>query len=289
MRNNNQNMKQLGKHHFIPRFLIKGFVNNNGNVWVYDKRYDQIKKDSVGPGGIFYEWGRNNLEKDGTSSSIIEDEWFKYLDNFCKTAVINFQEMPNTESLHDLENVSKMQYFLLHLYWRLPKTDYAFEYLINKANLNLNNDILEQNLKKDSNFKKVERLKIPNLIIKELHDYNLPKGYYSKLIDMGKDVFLLGDYPMLYKTEPTSFEDLVSKDFIFPISSKRIYSISQNNQLQFDWAQATTLNTLIIHQSQRFVCSPNKDFLEKSISFYKTQLTMLPLLYLKEKIFNEKN
>jgi len=287
-------MKKQGKHHYIPRFLIKGFTNSDGEVWMYDKKYDQIKKKPVGPGGIFFEWGRNNLELNGDILPAIETEWFMYLDNFCKGVIKEFQEEKNTELLHNYDNVSKMQYFILHLYWRLPKTDFAFNYLINKSKISFKNKVtaekendkeLEVKLKADKNFKKVERISIPNLIIKELKNYKLPSRICSKLIDKDRDIFLLGDYPMLFRKEPESFADIISQDFILAISSKRIYSISQNNCLEFDFSKATTLNTLIIHQSQRFVCSPNKEFLEKSVEFYKKQLGNLPIPYLKEKVF----
>lgn len=287
-------MKKQGKHHYIPRFLIKGFTDSKGEVWVYDKKYDQIKKNPVGPGGIFFEWGRNNLELNGITSSVIETEWFMFLDNFCKTVIKEFQEAKNTELLHSYDNVSKMQYFLLHLYWRLPKTDFAFDNLIKKSKINFKNKIssqkesdkeLESKLTAEKNFKKIEKVIVPNLIIKELKNYKLPKRFCSKLIDKNNDIFLLGDYPMLFRKEPESFDDIISRDYILPISSKRIYSISQNNCLEFDFSKATTLNTLIIHQSQRFVCSPDKVFLEKSVEYYKKQLGNLPHLYLREKVF----
>jgi len=287
-------MKKQGKHHYIPRFLIKGFTNSGGEVWIYDKKYDQIKKNPVGPGGIFFEWGRNNLELKGDTLPVIETEWFMYLDNFCKGVIKEFQEAKNIELLHNCDYVSKMQYFLLHLYWRLPKTDFAFDYLINKSRIYLKNKVsaqkendkeLESKLKADKNFKKIERISIPNLIIKELKNYKLPSRFCSKLIDKDSDIFLLGDYPMLFKKEPDSFDDIISRDYVMAISSKRIYSISQNNCLEFEFSKATTLNTLIIQQSQRFVCSPDKAFLEKSVEYYKKQMENLPLSYLREKVF----
>lgn len=280
-------MKISSRHHYIPQFYIKGFTNDVGITYVYDKKNDKIWERQIRPKGIFYDWDRNTIYNENDSTSIIEDFWFKTIDNECSDLIEKYRESENTESIHNIDNASKMQFFLIHLLWRLPKFDFAFDYLFENAKkTDSNGEVIkfDSDYKKDG-FKKLERLLLPNKIIKQITSRKISGGYYSKLFEKSGDVFLLGDYPMLYRFEPNSFEDIIIKEVLLPISSKRLYFLSRKSELYFDFSRVSTLNTLIIQQSIRFVCSPDKEFLEKSVEYYKKQIEFLPLDFLKEGLF----
>jgi hypothetical protein len=280
-------MKKSSRHHYIPQFYIKGFVNDNGDTFVYDKQDDRIWKRQIKTKGIFYDWDRNTVRNDLEESSIIEDEWFKWLDNTCSLIIEKFRLSKNSEDLHNYDNVSGLQFFLINLLWRIPKFDYAFEFLFDKAEkLDSNgNPINFSNQNYLDGFKKVERAFLPNKIIKDITKQNLTSGFYSKLFDENQDVLLLGDYPMVYRNEPNSFDKIISKEVLLPISSKKLYAISASSGLDFSFKKITTLNSIIIDQSTRYVCSPDKDFLKKSVEFYKMQTEKLPRSFLIETLF----
>lgn len=280
-------MKESSRHHYLPQFYIKGFVNDNGDTFVYDKQEDRIWKRKIKPKGIFYDWDRNTISNDLEESSIIEDKWFKWLDNTCSPIIEKFRFSENSEDLHNNDNISGLQFFLINLLWRIPKFDYAFEYLFEKAEkLDSNgNQINFSNQNSLNGFKKVERALLPNKIIKDIAKQNLTGGFYSKLFDKNQDIILLGDYPMVYRNEPNSFDKIISKEVLFPISSKRLYSISTSSGLDFSFERITTLNTIIIDQSIRYVCSPDKDFLKKSVEYYKMQTGKIPRSFLIETLF----
>jgi hypothetical protein len=238
--------------------------------------------------GIFYDWDRNTVYNINDNSSIIEEYWYKSLDNQCSEIISYFRELKNTEDLHNTENISKLQYFMIHLYWRLPKLDNAFKKLFDDTVITDSDDktiSFKSDFEKDG-FRKLERLKLPNKIIKMVTNRNVAGGFISKLYENSNNVYLLGDYPMVYRVEPSSFEDIINKEVFLPISSKRLYSISSHSSLNLDFQKITTLNSLIIDHSVRYVCSPDKEFLKTSVEYYKMQRKFLPLDYLREKIFN---
>ncbi len=283
-------MKESSRHHYIPQFYIKGFVNDSGDTFVYDKQNDRIWKRQIKPKGIFYDWDRNTVCNDIDESSIIEDKWYQWLDNTCSPIIEKFRLSKNTEDLHDIDNVSGLQFFLINLLWRIPKFDFAFDYLFdNSEKLDSNGKPLKfSNQNTLDGFKKIERALLPNKIIKDIAKQNNTGGFHSKLFDKNQDILLLGDYPMVYRKEPNSFDKIINKEVFIPISSKRLYSISANSGLDFSFSQVTTLNSIIIDQSTRYVCGPDKDFLEKSVEYYKMQTEKLPRSFLIETLFHNK-
>lgn len=280
-------MKESSRHHYIPKFYIKGFLNEKGIIYVYDKKTNKIRSREIWPKEILFDWDRNTIYNENDSSSIIEDFWYKWLDNYCSNIIETFRESDNTKGLHNIDNVSQLQIFLIHLMWRIPKFDFVFDYLFENAEkLNSNGELLQfdNDHEKDA-FMKLERLKLPNKIVKEVSSQMQTGGFYSNLFDIKRDDILLGDYPMVFKVEPNSFDNIIAKELIFPISSKRLWVLSNKPVLSFDFMQATTLNAIIIEQSVRYVCSPNKDFLENSVDFYKKLFPEFSLDYLKNKVF----
>ncbi|MDD5431650.1 MAG: DUF4238 domain-containing protein [Candidatus Omnitrophica bacterium] len=59
------------KHHFVPVFYLKGFVNSNGSLWVYDKNDKGLFESS--PEGIAYEkhyFSFTNLQGEKDSETV---------------------------------------------------------------------------------------------------------------------------------------------------------------------------------------------------------------------------
>lgn len=47
------------KHHYIPQYYIKGFLDNEHLFYKYDKIRDSFKTGKVGSKGVFFELHRN--------------------------------------------------------------------------------------------------------------------------------------------------------------------------------------------------------------------------------------
>ncbi len=79
----NKYLKKLSsRHHYIPQFLISGFANSDGLLYLYDKHKDKILKKPRPPKSIFFENDRNTLDLSNTTkTSIIEDFLYKEIDD----------------------------------------------------------------------------------------------------------------------------------------------------------------------------------------------------------------
>ena len=56
------NMKaQSWRHHYLQQFLIKGFLNENDKVFVYNKELDKIQTKEQSSKSIFFEENKNTI------------------------------------------------------------------------------------------------------------------------------------------------------------------------------------------------------------------------------------
>jgi hypothetical protein len=53
--------RNSSRHHYMPKFLIEGFKNTKGTLFVYDKKHNKIIDKGKSPKSIFYEWDRNTI------------------------------------------------------------------------------------------------------------------------------------------------------------------------------------------------------------------------------------
>ena len=285
-------METSSRHHYIPRFYIKGFTNNDQLLFVYDKQNDRIQQN-ISPKGIFYERDRNTMYFD-EATSILEDKWYQQLDDRCSQAIRNLREEPNIEGILSNDNLADIQFFVLCLFWRIPKTDYAFERYIREAKIGFtdNNgedfdDIdREHSLKNDVNYKKIARAFISNQALKNFTQ--IQGQIHAQLFDKGRDLFLLGDYPMVFKKTPSTFDDLFHTDFYLPISSKRLfYSARNQRELKFEFGKILRINALVIDQSVRYICSPNLEYLRDNVTYYKRSRAEGVISLLHDEVFNK--
>ena len=128
--------KRSSRHHYIPRFLIEGFTNDEGLLYVFDKKKNKILKTPQAPKGIFYERDRNTFElKQGQESSILEDTLYARIDNDASKIIKYFQNENLTKIDFTIENTAQFLFFLIALFWRIPYTDFTVEDLLNRSDL----------------------------------------------------------------------------------------------------------------------------------------------------------
>lgn len=282
------------RHHYIPKFYAMGFLDEDKKFYVYDKLRDSIRNKKVSPKEIFYEWNRNTVSSEKGRTDAIED-YYSRLDSECANLIQKLRDKPNEEGILTEETISLLRFFVINLFWRIPKTDFAatdylsrtkINFIDNKTGEVVEKPELEEKLKSDSNYLKSIRPKVP------LETINLarPKkgSSTSQLFGFEKDIFLIGDYPILFNMEPSGVDELLNGDYLFPISSKRIYRITEKKmELSFSFQNAVTFNALLIEQSEYYICGPDKDYLEKSIKYWKTMKSTGMLWHLPIMLFNK--
>ena len=61
------------RHHYIPEFFIKGFINPSKQMWVYNKITDRISPKQYYPRSIFFKNGGNTISVNNKDIDIIQN------------------------------------------------------------------------------------------------------------------------------------------------------------------------------------------------------------------------
>lgn len=261
------NGKKNSRHHYIPKFLLKGFTNSEGKLFVFDKQKNRILNKPQPPKSIFYEVDRNTIEiSDNQFSSIIEDILYSQKDSKSSEFVRYFQNEDIERVNFTEENTSMFFLFLIHLFWRIPKTDVAFKRLWKQSEI-LSTDIDPKLIRNDPAFKKLHRAGLFKHHVDEMMKSrnNLRKLY--NIHQSPVDEYVIGDYPILFRKTPKLFSEFGKSDFIVAISSRRLYS-STIESYRTNTETALVYNAAIINQSTRYVACSDCRQLLKSVEFY---------------------
>ncbi|WP_040252070.1 DUF4238 domain-containing protein [Psychroserpens mesophilus] len=277
------------RHHYIPKFLIKGFTDENNLLYIYDKKKDKILSKQRSPKSIFFENFRNTIKIDeSNSNSIIEDLWFQKLDDELSKNVQKLQtEKLNTDLFND-DNIAQLQFFIINLFWRIPKTDFAAKDLIQRAELRTEG-IDSETVRNDKNWNKILRTGLYKETIDQMRNSSTkPKNIYPKIAEFEKDIFVLGDFPFVFRNRLGKFTDLVEDDYFIALTSKRILSSSRKELQSFDFQMFLPYNAAIIEESQNYVVSNNLKILEGSVEYYRKLKKEHLIYFIKNRLFKEK-
>lgn len=218
---------------------------------------------------MLFENHRNTIKIDNQASSIIEDELFQILDDTSSKYIKELQTSEIKPSLFSDENLVQLQFFVINLFWRIPKTDYVVEDLINRAKITTDG-IDPELLRNDVSWRKLKRIELYNETINQMSEsITKPSGYYTKIVEFDEDIFVLGDYPFIFRNYLKKFTDLVEDDFYIALTSKRILSFSTKPMQSFTKSMSLTYNASIINESHNYVVSNNLKMLKGSVEFYK--------------------
>ncbi|MEP4095746.1 DUF4238 domain-containing protein [Reichenbachiella sp.] len=281
-------MKQSSRHHYIPKFLIKEFTDSNGLLYMYDKINDEIKSKQRAPKSVFWEKDRNSITtKSKERNSLIEDYFFKELDNHTSDYIKKFQHENIDEILLTDENLAQFDFFLINLFWRLPYTDFASTDLIKRAQIDATG-IDPEILRNDPEYHKALRIGLFKHTIEQFDEFSPPADKYHVLLsEFEHDLFVLGDNPVVFEKTPKKFVDLRNLNHIMPITSKRAYIYTIHGYDKMTRQIGHFLNAQIIDQSKRHVVSGNRELLKISVQFYKELKKENLLFFIRDKIFGK--
>lgn len=255
------------RHHYIQQFLIKGFLNDKNNVFVYDKELDKIQTKERSTKSILFEENKNTIFfENGNSTSIIEDLLYKKKDDIFGKLIIELQnsELPN-ENLFNTQKISDFASFITDLFWRIPHTDEIAKEIIDEALKKKGNEISE----KDS-FYKQYRSMLYQLTLKNPEKLKNKKvGFFTKIFEIKNNILILGDNPIIYEKEPESYDDLFDLDYCVAISSNRMVMQSLKEVDFFCDSKVMDYNNLVIEQSKKYICSGNRVLLQSCIDYNK--------------------
>lgn len=274
-----ENKKHSKKHHYLPVFYLKGFADENQQLFVYDKLRNEIL-EGQNPTSKFYENHLNNFRANGKVLISLEERMFTPGDTRVSPLFSRFRITKNYE-FSAVEKV-EMLHFLSQLYWRSPETHEKYIELIKKEGFS------NKYFQVSKEGKPLKDDEIPELVDKILNDSESQKIFKhiipltngsieesKKLFDKWKVMdlndeqakLITGDNPFLINN--TDFRiDNVFEELIFPLCKDKVLILSDKSPDFFDSIALANINVLILHQSNRFIASENRNHIESVIENY---------------------
>ncbi|WP_338765226.1 DUF4238 domain-containing protein [Bernardetia sp. ABR2-2B] len=262
------------RHHYLPEFYIKGFVNSENKVYVYDKAENKLKKKLFSPKQIFFEWNRNTLHIEKGDTDFIE-ELYAFFE--AKIApVYNRVKSQSGSVQYYIEDVFYLLILVSLTYYRLPKNDKDIEKFISSSS---SNELLVKTLDKESNQtitnqhlynemrNKVGFTEIYKLI-KPLNDFMLLDIHKNienwRIASSSREtsLHLLGDSPIVFKDKPSN-NNILETQLVFPLTNNmRLYYHKGKKIQQIKPEYILDIDIMIFLQSERYVVGANKEYLD---------------------------
>lgn len=267
-------INQSSRHHYVPKFLIKKFTDENGLLFVYDKERDVILKEQKSPKSIFFSWDRNTVDFNGNKKdnleslySALDDMLAKDLDSVLKSGSVTSEQLT---SLILLATIQK---------WRVPNIDENFDEIKNSLNQEKlgikisfkGSDVEEEkkmieHLEKSEIFKAASRTALPFL----------PLRNPNKLIELHNNSFinvsnqfpsLIGDCTIL---EKSNFDIEELENFVFPLSSSHTLVFKKGTKKRINNVLFYIQKDLaIINNSTKFVACRSLEHLKKQVNAFR--------------------
>ncbi len=276
--------KKSSRHHYIPQFLINGFTNSNGLLHIYDKQHDKILTKQRPPKSIFFELDRNTLEiNDNLKSSIIEDNIYAGIDNLTSKIIKHYQIEKLSNIEFKIEETGTLLFFLISLFWRIPKTDYAAEDVMNHSTI-ISNSVDLEALKNDPAFRKLNRAGLFKHHVDEIRNHGMKGKKWNNIHQNTNPIYVIGDFPFLSRVQTNEFRKFNDTDILFAVSSTRLYSSTIEILENFKPINSYRYNAAIIHQSVKYVASGDMHTLEQSVKLYK-EFKKVGVIYSNEQVF----
>lgn len=284
------------KHHYLPRFYLKGFTDKQNEFYIFDKVNEEIRKGK--PDNSFYEKYRNTLygkDKD-FKTNILEEIYAQYDDRAAKV----FDEVRNSK-LNDPVlspyNLTILRLFIVNLFWRIPSHDKLLDLLIdvssfkelgfqfrNKSTGKPIDKSIENEMKQIEAWRKMYRIIVPHISTSQEHSNENYENW--KLMYRPQEYNITGDNPIILY----SFKDFSSlnEELIFPVS-RNVILCHTNKKVSTSLPPLfnVLVDLLILLNSKRFICCLDRSYLELIVNkFYSEAKGKSIEGHIRDDIFN---
>jgi len=272
------------RHHYIPQLYLKGFVNSNNKLQVFDKSIGTFLKDQQTPRTVFFGKHRNTINSQDIPTDTIEKlygrletpfgEYFKLIRNGI-----------TEESFRSKKSIYLLKLYLAIQFWRLPITDVFAEVFIRNLDLaRFGNRItfsgtpignvpkIKALLETDIGFRHYFRSFLLPLLMfdSQVHEDD-PKNWKLLTVsdeDTNWENVLTGDNPIIVEDIGKMFA--FKSKLIFPLSKTQvaIYTPSVSEDVSLPPLFSSKLSMVIYAQTQRYLAGTNRDYMNNIIRLY---------------------
>lgn len=257
------------RHHYLPEFYLKGFVNGDNQLCVFDKESGIINHRS--PSQVFYEWNRNLFEVNGVDDDYVE-RLYSMMDNDLAVAYNKVRSQSPEETV--FKDIIPMIFFVGYTFWRIPMTDQVIKsFLSDSSPEDLHFAVYEYGQRLPNDHEIYERIMSRAdfvqgyRMMKPIYDYMKylaqQKTNDWKLYNAASDVqlHLVGDSPTILKSSLS--ENIFDTELIFPLTKgKTLYHTRGERLKELRPEHRISVDILLFLQSIKYVAGPNKTYLE---------------------------
>ena len=256
------------RHHYIAEFYAKGFTNDQGLLYVYDKKADRYQRPRS-PKQLFYE-DEGNTAYWGEVRNTVAEQGFKYLDDLTAEHVAVLRTK-DRDTLTE-EDTGFMMYLMAIQYLRCPSNYVTYRNLFENISTwapELFNDYpLLKYFPNDETLMKSSRSFIPGYIINRVAR-DTPGPYpISVLAHYTEDFLVLTDNPVVYNPPPWKIPGLFTNNML-AVSSRRLFVSGDQKKLGTELLLLESYNVAAIAQADRLVCASNKKALQNAVEAWK--------------------
>jgi hypothetical protein len=273
------------KHHYIPKFYLKGFSDEKGQYFVYDKVADRLWKTS--PENSFAENYRNtgryhNSETNEYFTTDVPEQMLAYFDGRAAVVIHDIRNSKPTDPVLSSDRLYVLRFFIFSIFWRTPANDKirneiiansSFESLgfgIFDKNTGIRNIEAENKIKEADVFQKVYPTLLP--ITSFSDKYVKLNNEQWKIYYLQEDFHIVTDNPIIH----WGYQGFASlhEELLFPISSKvMLVSTKKYKPHILPPVFSLNLDLLLFHKANRYVACNRKDYLEFLIAQSKENLS----------------
>ncbi|OGJ56465.1 hypothetical protein A3D88_03760 [Candidatus Peribacteria bacterium RIFCSPHIGHO2_02_FULL_52_16] len=275
------------RHHYLPQCYLKGFLDSDGYLHVYDKKERKFFS-TKGTEDVFQEKHRNSIQSPmtGERKDIFEGLYSEY-DSLMAPLLKKIIESKHTAPPPlDLDERWGMMLCLAHLHWRVPARDRQGKDLIEKHGFrssffNIRHSetgepISNEMMKEISNFDGMDKAYKMGISFAPFHKKSsYESAQHWKFLYQDPGFNITGDDPILRRQEVSDFGDILN-EFVFPVSAGRtiisnVFYPSRNPEHGF----CLKVGIAIIEQAERFVCGNNMSYLQTLVQLHNQSKEVL--------------
>lgn len=275
-------MNQSHKHHFLPKFYLKGFTNINGQFSIFNIKNNCPKQNgkSFYPSSHFFEINANTIDFHIEQSDFIEKIYVEIENKVAKIiSLICKGDNSNRFNVSE-EEMPHLNNFVSQIYWRNPSNEIELKNYISKHSLRqlglkiidekgkYNSELSEQ-FKNEPEFYK--SYKLYTSFLDSLRGLNCRKQYH--IFERPKNLpVILSDNPIIFPSKENIrvYED----DYIFPLSKNRTF-IKRNLTERFNNELYLLIDLIQIKQSKKYFAYTDLNYVKFLESFdYDNNLTI---------------
>lgn len=275
------------KHHYLPRYYLKGFVDGQGLLFVYDKREDRLLPEPLPPDVLFAENNLNTIAlPTGGASDFLEDLYTKSENLFWDSLDRIARSTPDRAI--ELRDRMQLFLFLLILHWRLPGNADHIEQLARQLFVpdgeldffKLKHrdgqkvpDEIKKAMRESPEFQKVARLVAPFApFFGQDWIAALQSWRFLYAGDRGNWYFV-GDNPIVTRGANDHDPKTCLAECLFPISSSLLLAASPSPVVRLRSPEAILqFNLAMLKRATRFVACGRRDWLTAVVGLYRGEV-----------------